>query len=82
MVSKSDEADVLVSDNGILCKRDFPDAYVIVDAQEVMDLPRGTKVGGVFYRVGKHQLCPRTVLWVLVALGVLEEVGLEKPIEG
>jgi hypothetical protein len=71
---------VVITDNGILARRDFPHATILVSGRKVMELPKGTRVAIVTYRLASAGDDPITAANVLVRGKWLEETGREKRI--
>ena len=72
---------VVITDNGIKARQDFPYATILVSGRKVMELPKGTRVAIITYRLASAGDDPITAANVLVRGKWLEETGREKRIE-
>ena len=73
---------VVITDNGILARRDFPHATILVSARRVTELPKGTRVAIITYRQASVGDDPITAANVLVKGKWLQDTGREVRIEG
>jgi hypothetical protein len=81
--AEDDGADIVViTDNGIKARQDFPHAQILVSGKKVMELPKGTRVAIITYNIASIGEDPITAANVLVRGKWLEETGREKRIEG